>query len=209
MCAGVTYRFTRLMSNDGSRSFSPRRSSDQPSSRSIAPRRRSGFTEGANCSATRPLRSTRNLVKFHLIASVPEKARSRAFQRLEKRMRVPAVHLHLLEHRKAYVKTRGADPAVSAASPGVPARRTGSAWKTKNGGSPANCRKRCSSSRMRLPHGERGKAVQVPRVPSRAQRRSPARRQPARAGVRRPEAQDLVGDKMAGRHGNKGVIAKI
>jgi DNA-directed RNA polymerase subunit beta len=40
-------------------------------------------------------------------------------------------------------------------------------------------------------------------------RRAASRRDQAGQGLRRHEAQALVGDKMAGRHGNKGVIARI
>ena len=58
---------------------------------------------------------------------------------------------------------------------------------------------------LRVPHGERGKVVDVESLQPRARRRAAARRQPL---VRVSVAQKRkisVGDKMAGRHGNKGV----
>ena len=65
-------------------------------------------------------------------------------------------------------------------------------------------------SSLRLPHGERGKVVDVREFNREKRRRAAARRQPARsASASPPSARSRVGDKMAGRHGNKGVVAKI
>ena len=65
-------------------------------------------------------------------------------------------------------------------------------------------------SSLRLPHGERGKVVDVKIFTARGTATSSCPASTAWSGSRSPRsARSRVGDKMAGRHGNKGVIAKI
>ena len=61
---------------------------------------------------------------------------------------------------------------------------------------------------LKVPHGDRAWSSR-PLFDRENDDELPARRQPAGSGLHRPEAQDHRGDKLAGRHGNKGVIAKI
>jgi hypothetical protein len=65
-------------------------------------------------------------------------------------------------------------------------------------------------SSLRLPHGERGKVVDVREFSRDERRRAASRASTAWSASASPRsARSAVGDKMAGRHGNKGVIAKI
>jgi len=64
---------------------------------------------GENRSTTSPVRSTRNLVKFHLIAWMPSSLGLGRLQRPPKRMRPRAVHLHLGEHREANTIVHGTE----------------------------------------------------------------------------------------------------
>lgn len=62
---------------------------------------------------------------------------------------------------------------------------------------------------MKVPHGEEGTVIGVRVFDREDGDELPPGRQPARAGLRRQKRKISVGDKLAGRHGNKGVIAKI
>ncbi len=61
---------------------------------------------------------------------------------------------------------------------------------------------------LRVPHGEAA-SLSTSRYSPAKTATSCARASTGRARLYRPEAQDLRGDKMAGRHGNKGVVSRI
>ena len=61
---------------------------------------------------------------------------------------------------------------------------------------------------LKVPHGEGGKVIDI-KTFSRERRRPVAGRQRTRARLVASKRPIAVGDKLAGRHGNKGVISKI
>jgi DNA-directed RNA polymerase subunit beta len=62
---------------------------------------------------------------------------------------------------------------------------------------------------LKVPHGETGKVIDVKVFRPRRRRRAAPGRQPAGARLRGQKRKISDGDKLAGRHGNKGVISKI
>jgi DNA-directed RNA polymerase subunit beta len=61
---------------------------------------------------------------------------------------------------------------------------------------------------LKVPHGEGGKVIDV-KTFSRDAATTCRRASTSSSASTCEEAQDLEGDKLAGRHGNKGVISKI
>ncbi len=62
---------------------------------------------------------------------------------------------------------------------------------------------------LSVPHGEYGIIVDVKVFTRENSRRAASGSEQGGPLLCRPEEKDLVGDKMAGRHGNKGVVSRI